>query len=204
MTIKTGHIYWFKYAKHVNDPEPLVLVLWPGKGSDWNHVKPAELMHGINLNYLAPALTTDLVKMIARIAAGRLSGGDTYRLYHDHMKRALHPVIKAAYRTYDPDGVRSVKEVSRGFSETTKVLDALMRKFGSLPEGKEREVERLVKGKIDAARSAMAMFGPSSRLTPDEAERRAREYMAAIAAAREPGKIDPKAFTMLYGRRRPQ
>ena len=209
MNLKIGHIYWFRYngtKKKIHDPQPMVLVLWPGRQSDWSHAKEIELMHGINLNYLEPMMTDDLVKMISMIAAGRMSGSNTFKLYHDYMKRHLSPVIYSGYRTYDPDMMRSVKEVSHGFEETTRVLDSLKRKVGTLPAQQEVQVQKLITSKLNAAKMVQKIVSnvhavTTSRLSDAEAEQKAIEYMAAVVKAKKPVTFNKSLMTLLQGRK---
>ena len=60
--ILPGMIIWFAYNEvDINDPEPIILVLWQdykGRGGGNN------LIHGINLNYLRPGEIKELFVML--------------------------------------------------------------------------------------------------------------------------------------------
>lgn len=193
MNIKKGYIYWFKYTKYRTDPQPVVLILWPG---DYSLSGPKSLVHGINLNHLSKDLTDDVVRMVTKIASGALSGSNTRYLYYNYMKQKLHPVIKRAYRTYLPNAIRGIKTVSNGFHETVKVVKGLQAK------NKPVIIKKLISQKVESVNIAKKIItDPSLHLTAEEAEKRARLYMDEIHKIQNLDNFDISVFTQLLKRK---
>lgn len=201
---KIGHIYLTRYRAYKQDPTPLILVLYPGRYADFKTAKPMDLLHGINLNYLKAGMIEDVYKMIGMIASKQLSGFNSYKLYHDYMKYNLNAAIRNAYRTYVPNKLTNAKLVSKGFRESLSFLDNL--KVSLNQEQKQQKVMDLVKAKVDATKTVEKITtniisnGLHSKISLEEAERRARLYMAEILKARRPDEIDPSKFTVILGR----
>jgi hypothetical protein len=206
MEFKTGNIYLVRYREYKHDPTPLILVLYPGHFADFHSAKPMELMHAINLNYLKSALSEGVYKMIALIVTKQLSGRDTHALYHDYIKNNLHPVIRHAYRTYNPAKITNPKLVSKGFNESLGFIQKM--KLSLTRSQKQQQVERLVKTKVDAAKAveristSIISHGLNSTISLEEAEKRARLYMAEIQKAKRPEEIDFTKFTRLLALRK--
>ena len=192
MSIKIGNIYWFKYSGYKQDPRPLALILWNGISFAENG-----LVHALNLSYLSKKLTDDVVDMISQIASGSLQMQNTRTLYYDHLKRKLHPVVQAAYRTYHPNKMRNIQIVSKGFNETTSFINTMQKKAGIPSKKNTKNINILVKKKIEALDDAKRLINYPNGLSHDEAEQRAREYIKAVQEIKNPAKIDNSLFTLL-------
>jgi len=191
--LKTGYIYLFKYRAYKQDPMPLVLVLWPGALANFNAAKPAQLVHGINLNYLKAGMLADVFRLISKIATKQLSGRNTYTLYHEYIKSNLSTVVRNAYRTYDLSKATGFKVISKGFHESLSFINKLKPK-----DFKEQEVEKLVAKKVQVAKQVKTILGNQAvTITPEEAERRARLYLQEISKVKIPDEIDISKFTLL-------
>lgn len=102
--LETGNIYSFHYRRYKTDPNPLVLILYHDK----------DICHALNFHYLKANLTIQLIKMIADFAIKNSKKISMYQHYHNWMKRYIPGVIKNAYRTYKPNHITSVKQVTKG------------------------------------------------------------------------------------------
>ena len=165
MTLRKGRIYRFGYSGYKKDPRPLALVLW----SD------GRIAHAFNFNYLGKAVAAEVVDMVVAVAVGALDAGDSYRFYHEHIKRRLPRAIKSAYRTYKVANMRQLKEVSRGWDESKSVLERLKRVQAKAP----------VKAKAVAKKVAAAIKKEGSwlyddSLSPAEMAARVDAYMSRI------------------------
>lgn len=197
--LEIGSIYLIRYrGKKVTDPTPVVLILWPGAPSDFGTAKPLQLAHGINLNYLDGSALNNIYTMIAQISTKQLSANNVYKLYHDYMRIQTPQAIKKAYRTYDPSGMTGAKLISKGFKESLGAIN----KFIKTSKQKEEKVFQLVKQKVEAGKNIKTIISDPSKLnnmSEKEANKRAREYLKAIEAIKNPDKLDPKKFTTLFG-----
>lgn len=102
--LKVGNIYSFHYYRYQVDPNPLVLVLY------WDK----EICHALNFHYLKDKLTAELIQMIAMFAIKKSKNISMYQHYHNWMKKYIPSVIKHAYRTYKPEYITSIKQVTEG------------------------------------------------------------------------------------------
>lgn len=202
---KVGCIYLTRYRAYKQDPSPLILVLYPGTIADFHTAKSATLMHAINLNYLRGGMIDSVMRFVAMVATKQLSARDMKSLYHDHIKRELNPAIRNAYRTYDPAKITSIKLVSKGFGESVAFLDAIKTTFNK--DERVQKVAELVNAKVTAAKhietvaAKVMSLGGQKGLSLEEAERRARLYMDAIAKAKRPEEIDFIKYTRILRNR---
>lgn len=202
--LKTGSIYLVKYREYKQDPNPLILVLYPGTMANFNTAKPEELMHAINLNYLQAGMAKDVYRLVAMVATKQLSASKMYKLYHEYIKYNLSSAIRNAYRTYHPNKIIHPKLVSSGFKESL----TLVNKLSISIQRKEEKIIDLVKAKVEATKhianvtKKVASQGLNTGLSLEEAERRARLYIDAINKARRPEEIDLAKYTLLLGRKR--
>lgn len=102
--LETGNIYSFHYRRFTVDPNPLVLVLYCDD----------DICHAINLHYLPKPLSEELIDMIAKIAIKNVKLYSMYHHYHNWMKKNIPHVIKHAYRTYKPNQMTSIHQVTKG------------------------------------------------------------------------------------------
>jgi len=194
MELKIGHIYWFRYHAYQHDPTPLVLILWPGNKRTFETAKPMHLMHGLNLNYLKAGIADDVYRMIAQIATKTLTS-NTQKLYDEYLR--MLPATRIAYRTYNPEKISGAKLVSAGWKESLSFINKFKKK-----EQIEAQIVKLVHSKVIAAKNVTKIIKETKslgKITADEAEARARQYLSAIAKVKRPEVLDPSKYTMLFG-----
>ena len=184
--MQRGQVYRFEYAGYRDDPSPLALVLWPGDGSVG---KRGSLVHGININYLAPDLTADVARLLGEVAARLVDARDARSFYYDHVKRRLPGVVARAYRTYDPRLVRHQRVVSKGFRESLGIIDYMARRL-HVASAKTPDTA----AKIGAKVLGDVALERASRRAPDDPEAWARGYVAK-AAEIAPRRVDASNYT---------
>lgn len=180
MKFKTGTIILFKYGKYRRDKQPLVLILYGG--DEVNNV------HGLNLHYLSNQLTDELIDFILKIISRELSKRDMKALYHDYMKKKLHPIIEKAYRTYKPSETSNAAIVSRGFNETVTILQKFKRITNRLTPEDLTQIRAKIKSQIAIEKTMekvnlknVAMKTPT--YSPDEIAKAVQEYVKQLNLA---------------------
>ena len=197
MRLKQGTITWFKYNRYKVDKEPIALILYGGDSH--NNI------HALNLNYLSNNLSSRVFNMVAQIASRRLKANDVRRLYYDYMKGRMHPVLAKAYRTYKPNEISRPRIISPGFQETLKWLDKFKRKFS---DKEVKKIKTQVKKKVKAAQKAQEYIGDKAtkmkhvKLTPEQAEKVAKQYMKMIHKITPGTRLDPKKFVGIRRRKK--
>lgn len=187
MKLKTGNIVWFRYNRYKEDKSPIALILY---GGDAHHP-----VHAINLNYLPDNLNEKVVDMISKIASKQLDAKDMKQLYHSYMKKRLHPIIAAGYRTYTLSEIREPKIVSYGFAESISFIHKFKTKFS---KEETKQLKAVIEKKIDLGKQAKKNI-ETKKITAEEAEKRARQYMKLIQqiTARNVDTIDFSQFTQI-------
>jgi len=186
--IEKGNIYHFYYSNFHVDKYPIALILH----SD------GENTHALNLNYLSPKLRDSVIDMIVAITTKKLGGRDTYSLYHDYIKRKLPQVIRFCYRKYKTTYIRDPKLISKGFFETRNFLWHIKKNFSK--EDSDfifKKIKTSVKEaqnteKQDAKIAKLKKF--ESKLTPEEFEDKAKDYIASLSKVYSP-KFDRNKYT---------
>ncbi len=183
MTLKTGTIVWFKYSKYKHDKNPLALILFDA--DKYGNV------HAINLNYLPEKLTTQVINFIVKIISRELKANDMRELYHSYISNKMSPVVSAAYRTYKKDEIKNARIVSKGFSGAVELIN---KKFKPTPAQVKTEKKTIIK-QIDSGKKIMKSL---EKLTPDEALKKAQEYIKIIQGYKPDSKdeISLKDFTI--------
>lgn len=181
--LRKGHIVYFNYKRYHRDPSPLALVLYADD----------KIVHCINLHYLTPSLTDDLIEMVALIAARWLDGNDTRRLYYRHMKQQLPDILKAAYRTYKPQFINNHVYVSKGFNAVRSILTMLKAKEKSQ---KINIIKTQIKKEIGVAtgptpEELREKYGTA---TYDDILEKVENYYSKIKSIVKP-KFDPSQYT---------
>lgn len=189
MKLQKGWIYHFKYDRYRKDPTPLALILYADN----------KIAHAINISYLNPILTNDLIDMLIMIANNRvdgiidtnntnkknkykiikngLDGEDTYKLYHGYIKNKLGAIVKKAYRIYFVRSIRELRPISKGFDTTTSYLNMMKKQPVNTKE--------IIRNKI-TKEIAYVQKTNKKVLTPIEAEEWAIAY---VKAAKEISKL---------------
>lgn len=193
MKIEKGNIYHFYYSNYHVDKYPIALILH----SDSNNT------HSLNLNYLSPKMRDSVIDMIVAITTKKLGGRDTYALYHDYIKRKLPQVIRFCYRKYKTSFIRDAKLVSKGFFETRNFLWHIKKNFS---QEDSQFIFKKIKTSIKEAQNVekqdkkiAALKKWESKLTPDEFEDKAKDYIASLSQIYTPK--DTNKYTFI-GRRR--
>lgn len=199
MSLERGYIYNIAYTNYKEDPAPLVLVLYSGE----------KYTHALNLRYLSPSLTEEIIQFTSKIATGRLSARDARRLYHGYIKRRLPGVVRIAYRTYFTKKIKRPRVVSRGFFEVKNFLGTLKKTYTKDEYNKVRgKIRKSLKDAQDpekqkkAVKKYLRLYHPDEKLTGKEAERRVRAYMDKIQAVLIKRDIDQSKHTWLKKRQR--
>jgi hypothetical protein len=178
MRLQTGQILWFEYKKFHEDKHPIALILFDADQND--------NVHAINLNYLPNDLNKNVIDMIARIASRQLNAKDIKKLYHEYMKNRLPGVIARGYRTYKRSEIKNVKLVSNGFNESLSFLHKFKTKLG---REETKKIAHTIELKVNMAKAVQRTV-TTAKLTPEEAERRAKEYIQYIKKYKPKGTID--------------
>lgn len=188
MKIEKGNIYHFFYSNYHVDKYPIALVLH----SD------SENTHSLNLNYLSKNMRESVIDMIVAITTKKLSGKDTYSLYHDYIKRKLPQVIRFCYRKYKTRFIRDPKLVSKGFFETRNFLWHIKKNFSK--EDSDfifNKIKTSIKDAQDTQKQDKKIASLKkweSKLSPDEFEDKAKEYIASLSGIRS-ARIDRNKYT---------
>jgi len=181
--LRKGHIVYFNYKRYHQDPNPLALVLYADD----------KLVHCINLHYLTPALTDEIIEMVALVAARWLDGSDTHRLYHKHMKQNLPNVLKAAYRTYKPQFIQNHVYVSKGFQAVRAILTSLKEKSKKINVIKTQIKKEIGIASGPTPEELKEKYGAA---TYDDILEKVEDYYSKIKNIIKP-KLDPTQFTGL-------
>lgn len=187
MRLKTGYIVWFRYAKYKHDRRPLALILYGG----------GPLVHAINLHYLDTDLNDKVINFIIKIISKELSARDMRALYHDYLKKKLHPVIQRAYRTYKIDEIAKPVLVSRGFHETVGYLDRFTRKKYDKKE--INQIKKKIKKQIKAEKE-IAKKKQIAKLTPKQLDDAIKNYVKQMSDSSQ--KLQERSKKGKYTRRK--
>lgn len=186
--LKEGLIYSFKYNNYKKDPNPLVLVLYSDQ----------RICHALNFHYLHGDLNMQLIQMISRVASKKLRIKSMYAHYHHWMKKNIPGVIRVAYRTYKPNFMSGVQQITSGFWGTNSFMQSMIgRRKLKLTETQKRIAEKIDKKKLKEGELYKEKVTRKLSYNPQNIE----NYVSLMNKIVQEGKkTDKTKFTYAYGK----
>lgn len=147
VTVKSGHIYKFKYQAWENDPEPLVIMLYALEGTHPNTGHQWRLFQAINFTYINRGHRKQFAKVWMKYLSQTNSPSLTWLLVKNRYPYLMSAVRRYFYRPayyirdlqeipFDRMEKEVISTFARDFSKKAKT--ALLNKFRRVLRGRRK------------------------------------------------------------------